>query len=117
MTPTQTPPATVEGKNRRFFIRDKASGLYFKKLTHWHASAPCLPKSAADTYQEWEMRGVALTWYGSEAANSLASKAEFEQASPREIMQAGGRRGGASKSQRKQGASKRNGFLNQGKKR
>jgi hypothetical protein len=88
-----------------FFIRDLASGLYFTR-----AGGPTAPRRLADPIREWEMKGVALSYYGSDTFTS--TKVQFERVTAQELARATGRRNGASRSDRKRNAAQRNGRLN-----
>ena len=87
------------------YIRDLASGLYFTR-----DGGPTAPKRLADPFRNWEMRGVASSWYGSDAL--LLLRVRFEPATNEELARASGRRAGRSRSDRKRESSQKNGRLN-----
>lgn len=91
-------------------IRDKASGLYFRKELEASRPLPSVPRNEADLFSHED----ALAW-GSDHYNDL-NKCEVLEATATEYMAFIGRMGGRKTSLKKQRSSRLNGRMRKGRK-
>lgn len=92
-------------------IRDKASGLYFRKDLEASRPIPSVPRNEADLFSHED----ALAWAGEHYNN--VSKCEVIEATATEYMAFIGRMGGRKTSPKKQRAARLNGRMRKGVKR